>query len=195
MSAQRPTAAGEVPHSFEAWCASILRDGQWLCGLTIDAVSRRCGVKIVVIDERADGSTFPYVFGPAKSRHFPIILYLRDERFQLAKKRVGQTFPKDRGNAPTRMTLPRLQVRGAGKWWSERTPSRHSQSQTSRPIKRSVGSSRKTAFDVEAPPSKGTVRRSNTSGNAVASGGYGGRFWDPRPATGVCLRFRIKGVF
>lgn len=50
------TAGGPVPDSFESWCNSTLRDGQWLCGLTLDAISKRCGVKIVVVEEKDDGS-------------------------------------------------------------------------------------------------------------------------------------------
>ena len=78
-----------MPDSFESWCESILRDGQWLCGLALDAISRRCGVKIVVVEERDDGSAFPFVFGPSKSRNPPVILYLRNEHFQLVKRRDG----------------------------------------------------------------------------------------------------------
>eukprot|EP00438_Fugacium_kawagutii_P020664 Skav217587 [mRNA] locus=scaffold3512:47194:50081:- [translate_table: standard] len=54
------TAGGTIPQDFDSWCDSVLRDGQWLCGLTLDAISRRCGVKIVVVEEKSDGSAYPY---------------------------------------------------------------------------------------------------------------------------------------
>ena len=36
----------------------------WI-NIILDAISRRCGVKIVVVEERDDGSAFPFVFGPS----------------------------------------------------------------------------------------------------------------------------------
>ena len=160
------TAGGPVPDSFESWCESILRDGQWLCGLTLDAISRRCGVKIVVVEERADGSAFPFVFGPSKSRKPPVILYLRNEHFQLVKKRDGHSIPQDWEKATNSNDSARLRLRGAGKLWADNTPSQRSRISTPPSLK----SGRK-LWEARTPSksSSGATQRPRKSHPAQAS--------------------------
>ena len=85
------TAGGAIPENFQDWAESVKRDGQWLCGMTLEAITKRCGIRIV--EEKADGSAVPYVFGPNKKREFPDVLYLKDKHFQLVTKQEGHVFP------------------------------------------------------------------------------------------------------
>jgi hypothetical protein len=61
--------------------------------MTLEAITKRCGIRIV--EEKADGSAVPYVFGPNKKREFPDVLYLKDKHFQLVTKREGHVFPME----------------------------------------------------------------------------------------------------
>ena len=102
---------------------TVKRDGQWLCGMTLEAITRRCGIRIVVVEERADGSAVPYVFGPNKKREFPVVLYLKDQHFQLVRKRDGHVFPVEWEKSSNTNDASRLHLKGAGKWWADSTPS------------------------------------------------------------------------
>lgn len=117
------TAGGPIPENFPEWAETVKRDGQWLCGMTLEAITRRCGIRIVVVEERADGSAVPYVFGPNKKREFPVVLYLKDQHFQLVRKRDGHVFPVEWEKSSNTNDASRLHLKGAGKWWADSTPS------------------------------------------------------------------------
>ncbi|CAL1167402.1 unnamed protein product [Cladocopium goreaui] len=85
------TAAGAVPATFEEWAASLLRDRQWMCGMALEAAARRCGVKIVILEETNGEMLEPLVCGTGKKREDPIILYLKDEHFQLVLRQEDQS--------------------------------------------------------------------------------------------------------
>ena len=118
------TAGGSIPENFPEWAETVKRDGQWLCGMTLEAITRRCGIRIVVVEERADGSAVPYVFGPNKKREFPVVLYLKDQHFQLVRKRDGHVFPVEWEKSNNTNDASRLHLKGAGKWWADSTPSK-----------------------------------------------------------------------
>ena len=117
------SAAGSVPTCFEEWCSSLLRDKQWLCGLAIAAVARRCGVRIVVVESKNGQIKPPRAVGKGKRGEFPIILFLKDEHFQLIRKKEGHEFPRDWELARDCGEVVDLTVRGAGRMWAENTPS------------------------------------------------------------------------
>lgn len=106
------TAAGRVPQSFTDWVETVKQDGQWLCGLSMEAVAKRCDTCIIVVEERQDGTTVPYVFGSNKKRTFPVILPLKNEHFQLIRKREGHAFPVEWEKSGNTNDAYRLQLRG-----------------------------------------------------------------------------------
>ena len=160
--ATKTSMAGAVPNSYDAWVDTLTRDGQWLCGLAMQGLARRLGIRLVVVCEDKDGTYQP----PRATGSFvrdaaPIILRLKDQHFQLVLPRDGHELPKewvaakDLGQGPP-------PVRGAGaeeavRDWSSYTPS---------------PSPCKAVRDGVSPPI------SFADGSPVTSGGYVGRFWN-----------------
>ena len=141
------TAAGRVPQSFNDWVETVKRDGQWLCGLSMEAAAKRCDICIVVVEERQDGTTVPYVFGSNKKRTFPVILLLKNEHFQLIRKREGHAFPVEWEKSGNTNDAYRLQLRGAGRWWANSAP------RTRRTVKTEDSNSQKLRFWPGQTPS------------------------------------------
>ena len=78
----------------------------------MEAVAKRCDTCIIVVEERQDGTTVPYVFGSNKKRTFPVILLLKNEHFQLIRKREGHAFPVEWEKSGNTNDAYRLQLRG-----------------------------------------------------------------------------------
>lgn len=78
----------------------------------MEAVAKRCDTCIIVVEERQDGTTVPYVFGSNKKRTFPVILLLKNEHFQLIRKREGHAFPVEWEKSGNTNNAYRLQLRG-----------------------------------------------------------------------------------
>lgn len=129
------TAAGAVPATFEEWAASLLRDRQWMCGMALEAAARRCGVKIVILEETNGEMLEPLVCGTGKKREDPIILYLKDEHFQLVLRQDGIELPRDWVQAKSSGEPIRINLRGAGRLWCDKTPSKTSTKKSSRPMR------------------------------------------------------------
>ena len=130
------TAAGAVPTTFEEWAASLLRDRQWMCGMALEAAARRCGTKIVILEENNGDLLEPLVCGTGKKREDPIILYLKDEHFQLVLRQDGIELPKDWVQAKSSGEPIRINLRGAGRFWSDKTPSKTSAKDSSKSMRK-----------------------------------------------------------
>ena len=89
------TAAGPLPETFEDSNSSLLRNKEWMCGIALEAAARRCGVKIIVLEEEDGKVREPLVCGTSKKLEAPLKLYLKDQRFQVVLTKDGIELPKD----------------------------------------------------------------------------------------------------
>ena len=144
--------AGETPQDFKSWIPTLLRDKQWICGLALKAIAKRCGVKIVVVKFESDDTPLePKAFGKSKRDQQPIILKLKDQHYQLLLPKDGFNFPsewincRDDGDPPDGL-------KGAGKAWDTATPTASSKVSSCKTV-------RKRGWAVHTPKSQATSKR------------------------------------
>ena len=73
--ADENTEGGVVPTTFDAWVDSLTRKGQWISGLVLKAISRRCGVQIVVIELVDNEFREPVILENQKGRLPPLFCF------------------------------------------------------------------------------------------------------------------------
>ena len=93
--ADENTEGGVVPTTFDAWVDSLTRKGQWISGLVLKAISRRCGVQIVVIELVDNEFREPVIFGKPKREASPIVLLLHDRHYQLFALKPNRSIPNE----------------------------------------------------------------------------------------------------
>ena len=128
----------------------------------MEAAAKRCDICIIVVEERQDGTTVPYVFGSNKKRTFPVILLLKNEHFQLIRKREGHAFPVEWEKSGNTNDAYRIQLRGAGRWWANSTP------RTRRTVKTEDSNSQKLRFWPGQTPSAKNVSLRSQAGTEVS---------------------------
>ena len=117
--------AGKSPTTWQEFLESTLRDGRWICGLSLLAASRRYGVQIIVIPTAGEEKDKPMSFGHPKTGRPPVVLLLNplEGHYTLAQLKMGRQWPH---HAP-QASVANVAFRGGGDdWRPPATPSRDS---------------------------------------------------------------------
>jgi hypothetical protein len=87
--------AGPPPKDWGEFLEATLRDGRWVCGLSLLAASKRYGIHIIVVPTAGSAKDTPMCFGEPRAAKEPVILFLKQGHYTLGKLKEGRAWPRD----------------------------------------------------------------------------------------------------
>ena len=164
----------------------MLSDGQWICGLSIKAISRRVGVRIVVVRFGPDADQLPPAAIKGNVVKKPVVLKLH---YQLLVPRPGFEFPPEWQNCRDEGELFNHERKGAGlqRAWSVATPksSTKTKQTQSRAWTKATPSVRTSAASVSCPQDSCSFRTCANHQGLAAQPKGGNRGDNKRPSPGL----------
>ena len=94
IQGNREVEAGDVPTNWKEFLESTLREGRWVDGISLLAMSKRYGITITVVPQTGDPKDRPMKFGEPRSGKAPVFLLLKGGHYRLAQLRPGKQWPQ-----------------------------------------------------------------------------------------------------